>query len=227
MSRAYALLGTQHHDRLNLYINGSLQEQQLTWNLGFSGTPDIVEPDHAVQGSYILTDYKSYGSFRVGKMLGMKSRKEAHPTEVYKRAGKWGKVGDPKTVTIWEEDPTLADCSDEEIQLNGYRLILESNGYPISRMQIQATVRDGGLQIARERGIVKPMYMIPIRKLDDVGVISYFQTKKADWQSASVTGQEPPPCNDVESWSKRKCKDYCEVREFCSQGIMLATQEVS
>ena len=45
-------------------------------------------------------------------------------------------------------------------------------------MFIQATVRDAGLQIARERGIDKKIYMIDIPHIDNQHLIDRYSNKK-------------------------------------------------
>ena len=44
-----------------------------------------------------------------------------------------------------------------ELQLNRYRIFFEEQGFPVSRIQIQAIPRDGGTYIAKNRGIDKLM----------------------------------------------------------------------
>ena len=52
-----------------------------------------------------------------------------------------------------KEDDDAIDMAAEELQINMYRIMFEDAGFPISRMQIMAIVRDGGTYIAESRGI--------------------------------------------------------------------------
>ena len=222
--RAYALLGSEHHERLAAISGDWIAEQRVGG--AQTGTPDLVEPDELIPGGHILTDYKTYGSFRVAKMLGLTKKTRKHPTEVYKSSGKWGKRGDPKTVTYFEIDPNLIDQNSEELQLNHYRTLLEAQGLTITHMQIQVTVRDGGLQIARQRGVDAPIYLIPIRRLDDTYIQDYFQSRGNAIIEAISEDKEPRLCNEEESWDKRKCKDYCDVASLCQQGKAVLSGEI-
>lgn len=67
--RAFALLGTRHHRRLEIIaktIEGLLAEKKLSGEC--SGVVDLVEPN-PVPNTYRLTDYKSWGSYQVAKIL--------------------------------------------------------------------------------------------------------------------------------------------------------------
>jgi len=214
--RAYALLGTEHHAQLAQFQGSWLSEKKQ--GTVITGTPDIIEPDELVPGKYILTDYKTYGSFRVQKCLGLASRKEKSKTERYVKSGKWGKAGEFKNITTWFVDPEKIDTHDEELQLNHYRLLLEEAGFPISYMQLQITVRDGGIQMARERGVTESIYLVPIPFLQDQYIKNLFSDAKNKLEGFLDGSRTLMPCNDEESWHLRRCQDYCEVAENCTQG---------
>jgi hypothetical protein len=109
------------------------------------------------------------------------------------------------------------------MQLNRYRIMVEEKGLIISRMQLQVTVRDGGLQVAEGRGITRNIYMIPVRKMDDTMVKEYFNNKTYKLLTALDKGEYSEPCNDVECWSGTRCKEYCEVAIYCNKGILYQT----
>ncbi len=225
-SRSFALLGNDHHEKLAAMAQGAsvLAEQHQPGMV--PGTPDLLEEDENRDGHFILTDYKTYGSYRVAKMLGMDKEHTFSTTETYKTSGKWGKAGSPKRINKFVIKPELADLEDEQLQLNHYRVLLETQGYPITKMQVQATVRDGGLQAARERGITGTIYLIDIPRMPDYQVESYFERKRIALVQAVTLGIAPQVCNDKECWGGRRCQDYCEVASSCPKGrIELAKRQ--
>jgi hypothetical protein len=222
VENAYALLGTTHHAKLaEPQTSIDLQELQVaTHQDDITGMVDLLTPDEEILGSYELVDYKTYGSYRVMNILGIQSRKERHPTEVYQRSGSWGKAGTPKTITTFYVDNNKIDRRQEELQLNHYRLKLESHGYQISKMNLQITVRDGGTQVAESRGIMKPLYYpVPIRRLPDQEVKDFFEPRAKKLIDHINNNTMPEPCNDEEAWDGRRCQDYCEVARFCTRGV--------
>ena len=140
-------------------------------------------------------------------------------TEVYKSSGKWGKAGTPKRITSWTAKPELSETEDEQLQLNHYRVLLESQGYtPINKMRVQATVRDGGLKAAMERGVTNTIYLIDIPRMEDYQVESFFERKRIALVHAVTSGIAPAVCDAKESWGGRRCQDYCEVAPNCPKG---------
>ena len=186
-----------------------------------TGILDLLVPDETIiEEAYALWDYKTSGSFKVAKALGLVAKKVPDPNgAVYKTSGKWGKAGDPKLITIFESDPTEVDMWEWEYQSNNYRIKIEDVGFPISRMFNQITVRDGGTLVAANRGITKNIYKIPIRRLPDKQVKEYFSMKREALLSFLSNGKYPPPCNSAESWNGRRCQGFCDVAEFCDVGI--------
>jgi hypothetical protein len=219
--RAFALLGTRHHTRLDKVAQklNALSEEKLEGD--DTGILDLLVPDEAVDyEAYELWDYKTAGSFKVAKALGLVGKKVPEPNgEVYKSSGKWGKAGTPKMVTVWERDPATVDMWEWEYQDNNYRLKIEACGFPISKMFNQITVRDGGTITATNRGITENIYKIPIRRLPDEQVREYFRVKREALLGFLSNGKFPPPCNNAESWNGRRCKGFCDVAEFCDVGI--------
>lgn len=223
--RAYSLLGTEHHAQLAQFQGSWLAEKRQGTEI--TGTPDVIEPDELTPGQFILTDYKTYGSYRVQKCLGLISKKKKSTTERYVKSGRWGKAGDFKNITTWHIDPTKADTHDEQLQLNHYRLLLEEAGYKISYMQLQVTVRDGGVQIARERGVTDSIYLIPIPFLPDDNVKQIFTAAKEKLDGYINGTRSIMPCNSEESWNLRRCEDYCEVADNCPQGRAVLSGEMT
>jgi hypothetical protein len=174
-----------------------------------------------------LWDYKTSGSFKIAKVLGLVSNKVLDPSgEVYKSSGKWGKAGDPKMVTIWQRDPSKIDMRDWELQVNKYRVDIEHIGFPVSKMYIQATVRDGGTYIAENRGLTENIYLIPVRRLPDEEIGQYFAEKATALVIAMKSGILPSPCSREESWDNARCVKFCEVWQYCDVGIAIHAKEV-
>ena len=114
-------------------------------------------------------------------------------------------------------DPS-EDHIDAEMQVNRYRTLLEAAGHRVDRMQLQIAVRDSGLAIAKQRGIDKPVYVIPIKFIVDLDVISYFQVKAIALQESLASKQLPQPCDERERWQGNRCKSYCDVWQSCEIG---------
>jgi len=214
--RAFALLGTRHHQKLEAQ-SGPLAE------LALSGDRDIIDLLECEEGAWTLTDYKTWGSYRVAKALGMvQVGKRPDPNgEVYKTSGKWGKAGDVKTVPVFQPSGPK-DMKDTELQLNHYRVMLKDKfNILIDRMQIQITVRDGGLAVATGRGITRNTYMLDVDKLDDGAVTEFFSNKKEQLLRALRLNEWTEPCTDWECWDGTRCKGYCDVAVVCPKGLRL------
>lgn len=196
---AFMMYGTLHHRRLesiNKKLEG-LTEYHL--NQDINGTLDRLEPDELNEGYYKLLDFKLVGAYSVAKALGIKKVN--------------GETADP-------------DMTEWELQLNKYRQMVEAepklrNLFPISRLLIQATVRDSGLKQINILQLPKRMPLIPVKKLPDDFVIEYFLTKDYILQEALKTHILPPMCNYLENWANRRCKSYCIVAEFCPEGSQI------
>lgn len=222
--RAFMLAGTKHHQSLEVVAKELGLPAEIALNID-RDIFDLLEPNE--DGSYTLTDYKNWGSYRVAKALGIIAvGKKPDPNgAVYKSSGKWGKAGSPKMVSVFQKLVKEADNWETELQLNHYRVMLDEKGIIVSRMQVQATVRDGGLAVAMSRGIDRNTYMIPIKKLPNTDVTTYFKTKADNLTKALKDGKWDDPCNDRECWSGARCKSYCDVSRNCPKGILYQTKE--
>ena len=63
--------------------------------------------------------------------------------------------------------------------------------------------------------MTEPTYLIPINPISDKWVRMYFETKYKRLMYAIEHNEMPPVCKENERWNDRRCKDYCEVHEFC------------
>lgn len=216
--RAFMLSGQGHHELLE----GVAKELNLPAEVPLTEEDrdifDLLEP----YGGWTLTDYKLWGSYRVGRALGiMEVGKQPDPSGAkYKVSGKWGKAGDPKMISVFAQVDNCVDLFEPELQLNNYKRILRERGLVVTKMQLQVTVRDGGLAIATARGITSNIYLIPIRELPDSYVSDYFDHKAINLLKALECGSWDIPCDGRESWEGKRCEQYCEVARFCPKGIL-------
>lgn len=73
--QAFALLGTRHHGRLEVVAKKIEQlEAELRLSGEVSGILDLLEPING--DKYRLIDYKTFGSYAVAKLLGLKDQGE-------------------------------------------------------------------------------------------------------------------------------------------------------
>ncbi len=222
-SRTWALLGTGVHGRIGLarFNQNILAEEKLS-DEEISGTADCLEEDESKPGHYVLTDHKTWGMFKVRKALGY-IIEEGQETVlgddgkpyVFKSGKKKGQVKTKKTFTR-TIDPSKADLEDVELQLNRYRILFEKSGFPISRIQIQAIVRDFNTEFARKNGILHNLYLIPVKRLNNEDVMGFYRKLSDEVTKAFVTGYARR-CSSRESWEGRRCDGYCEVAEACAK----------
>lgn len=90
--------------------------------------------------------------------------------------------------------------------------------FPISRLLVQVTIRDGGTYIAKKNEVPEKMLMIPIERLDDDFVVSYFSDKNKALMDALKNKELPPICDYEGRWANRRCKGFCDVVSFCPEG---------
>lgn len=231
--RAFAVLGTIHHGRLEETGDDLVTEETFA-NAQVTGTCDLLEPvEHYTDNAgllgeaeigYILTDYKTWGSYRVGKFLGLTPQYIDDPEgALYQRKtqvdGQTYYPGQTKQVKLWMPNPLVADTEEVELQLNHYRLLAEASGFDIQRMQVQITVRDGGLMMAKSRGVDFRMRCFPVAFREDEEIRAYFDAKAQALTRALDQGHWDEPCTEQESWGKDRCRNYCEVARFCPQGL--------
>jgi len=191
---AFMMYGTLHHHRLEVVNKklGGLTEQKLSADI--TGTLDRLEPDELREGYYKLLDYKLVGAYSVAKALGIQNGNTVEP-----------------------------DMTEWELQLNKYCLMLEADPklsklFPISRLMIQACIRDSGLKQIRVLGLPKRMPLIPVKRLPADFVNEYFLTKDYELHKALKSGEMPPMCDYNSRWGGRRCKGYCQVYRFCPEG---------
>ena len=210
-SRAFAILGTQHHEGLQRWAQRLNLPAELSLTNDDKNVFDLLEQD--IDGNYTLTDYKTWGSFKVAKTFGIIKI----PTGEMNYHDRGGRVRTKKTYTF-EEDPAQGEAFELEMQLNRYRLLLLNYNVAVGLMQVQITVRDGGLQVATQRGVTELMYLRMVREIPNREVEAYFNEKQSQFDSALRSNEWTEPCSDRENWDGIRCQRYCEVAEFCPKG---------
>ena len=205
----YALQGQAIHSINEKNTQGEILSEERLKDEITSGQFDlfgkIIDADDGVLG-----DLKVTSSFKIMKALGIYKEK-IDTGEVYKSGLKKGL---PKFKSELRYDG-VKEVLEWAIQLNYYRMLLEKQGFKVSKMFIQAICRDSNLRIAQERGIDKTVYIIPINKISDIWLQKYFQHKAKILNNALKTKILPPICSVRERWNDRKCLDYCAARENC------------
>ncbi|MEN6412826.1 MAG: hypothetical protein ABFC84_08685 [Veillonellales bacterium] len=211
----YALHGQAVHKINENHTEGDILSEIRLYDGVKSGSFDlygkIMDEEEGVLG-----DLKNTSSYKLMKALGI-YKVDVATGEVYKTGLKKGL---PKTRKEFRYDG-VRHIMDWAMQLNAYRLLLESENFTVKRMVIQAMCRDNSLRIASERGIDKTIYLIPIYKLSDHWLKRYFTAKANSLQHALANKELPEICKPRERWHDRKCLDYCVVAGYCPYGHVI------
>jgi len=217
--RTWVEIGTAVHRKLSALklVTNVLSEEKLS-DEQMEGIADLLEIDESNPRYHILTDYKCTGSYKITKYLGITQTQEPilneDGTPVLLKSGK--NKGKPKTISVSKTDPEKADLKNETYQINRYRCFLENSGFPISKMRIQAIPRDGATYIAKSRGITENLYIIPIKRLNDVDVL-YFYAELQHLVSKAFETKWAPRCTPEENWEGRRCENFCEISDACKE----------
>ncbi len=208
-STLYALQGQAVHTIHEGFTEGEILSEVRLKDAITSGKFDlygkILDEEEGVLG-----DLKVTSSYKLMRALGI--YKVDVPTgEVFKTGARKGQTKTRKELRY----DGVRHVLDWAIQLNYYRMLLESAGFSVKRMVIQALCRDNSLRIAAERGISQPIYIIPIRRISDRWLTRYFTAKAERLKKALETKKLPPICSARERWTGRKCLSYCDARSYC------------
>lgn len=218
--RAFMINGTRAHKNLETSDDEySLLEEKFQ-DGDVTSMADVYEQENEIG---TLVDYKISGSYKVAKAMGMVTVDEL--TGEFFKTG--NRKGQQKTRKILTRDETKIDLWDWEYQLNDYRMKFEKLGFPVHKMKIQVTVRDGNTFIARSRGVIRNIYYFKIRRIPDAEVTAYFEAKRQALFQALARGSWGDPCTAKENWDGLKCTKYCEVAEFCKLGKYLMREKES
>lgn len=219
--RAFMIHGTKGHANLESQEDEySLLEEKFDGiDTDETGIADVLEVE---KGLSTLVDYKTSGSYKVAKALGMVVIEEPIPGQFFKQGPRKGLQ---KTKKVLTHDQKAVDMWEWEWQLNKYRIEFEKRGLPVDRMKIQCIVRDGNTFIARSRGVYRNVYYFNVRRIPDEEVFEYFALKRKALLKALKQGFWNLPCNEKENWGGVKCQSYCEVAEFCPLGKYLKKEK--
>lgn len=211
--RTFSALGVGVHGKLSIhkYTYNVLSEETLSDD-DMMGIADVLEQDEDNPGGYVLEDYKTWGSYKVAKALGI-TMKEVEVDGVFKSGPRKGK---PRTEKRRVQDPSAVEMLDTELQLNKYAMFFEKAGFPVTGIRVIAIVRDGGTQVAESRGITRNLYVIPVKRLDQDVVIGYYDGLRRIVFNI-LGGTDAPLCSAWECWEGRRCKGYCEVASYCKE----------
>lgn len=208
--QVFKILGTKGHGLLEQFAEaGEISEERLHDEFA-SGKLDFYDPE--IQALY---DYKTWGSYKVMKALGLEIV-EKETGEILKSGPNKGKPKMKKEIVHGKPD-----MWETELQLNHYRILIEAAGYPVRHMFVEAIVRDGGTYMATSRGLTDTVYLIPVKRMPDDEVKAYFENKSKALLKALETSMLPERCSDLENWDGRKCKEYCLVSGHCDYGQKL------
>ena len=223
MQRLYAIQGTAAHVLHQDKADGNMIGEVRIYGDYCSGQLDLYG---AIldQDDKSLGDYKVTSSYKLMRALGKYAVNV--PTGEYFKSGP--RKGQEKTVKEIR-DGGVRHILDWAIQLNAYRVLLEREGFIVKRMVILAFCRDYGLQVAKQRGIDAPAYLIEINRISDRWINRYIKAKADKLNEALGNGHIPSPCRSRERWHDRKCTGYCEVSSFCpyAQSLKKTTAEVA
>ena len=215
MQRIYAIQGTAAHVMHQDKADGNMFGEIRIYGDYCSGQVDlygaILDQDDKTLG-----DYKLVSSYKLMRALGKYAVNV--PTGEYIKSGP--RKGLEKTIKEIR-DGGVRYILDWAIQLNAYRVLLEREGFTVKRMVILAFCRDYGLQIAKQRGIDAPAYLIEINRISDRWLNRYIKAKADKLNEALEKKQIPYPCSPRARWHGRKCLEYCEVASYCPHGINL------
>ena len=217
-SALYALHGQAVHTINENFTSGEILSEIRLNDKITSGKFDLYGKIISNEDG-VLGDLKVTSSYKLAKALGI--YKVDVPTgDVYKTGAK---KGQPKTRKEFRYDG-VRHIMDWAIQLNYYRMLLETSGFTVNRMVIQAMCRDNSLRTASERGIDRTIYIIPINKISNRWLTRYFSKKASSLKYALKNHKLPHICNTRERWNNRKCLEFCDAKEVCpySRELQLA-----
>ena len=216
-SRAFMIIGTKAHANLESYDDEFSFLEEKFREGDVTGIADVYEQENS---KGILVDYKTSGSYKIMRALGL-YQKDEETGEVFK-SGK--RKGEKKTKKILYQSDEKIDRRDWVLQLNKYRMEFEKAGFPVHQLKIMAIARDGGTWMAKNRGVTKNINYFNIEIMPNVDVIEYFEQKKKALLKA-LSGGEVAMCTPSERWEDRMCQSYCDVAEFCEYGKHLKKEE--
>ena len=206
----YALHGQAIHCIHEDFTEGSILSEIRLKDAITSGKFDLYGRILNDDDDCVLGDLKVTSSYKLMRALGI-YKVDVDTGEVYKSGLR---KGQPRFRKEFRYDG-VRDVLDWTIQLNYYRMLLEDAGFTVKKMIIQAICRDSNLKTAAERSIDRTAYLIPINKISDHWLKSYFSQKAVALNLALLEKKLPPVCKPRERWNDKKCEKYCAASEHC------------
>lgn len=108
-------------------------------------------------------------------------------------------------------------------QLNMQKLLLESqpvsegleHPYKVNRLQIGALLRDWQLSKSKlDKKYPPPIVLQELPVWEREETVRFVQGRIYLHEQAAI---ELPECSSADTWSGRRCSDYCDVNKFCDQ----------
>ncbi|MBM2828697.1 MAG: hypothetical protein HW408_1229 [Actinobacteria bacterium] len=216
--RAFALLGTFHHLKMQgVAVPESLTEEWMEDEAG-TGMFDCYDAEEKA-----LYDFKTCGCYKINKALGkVKEENEViipdgeDGSGFYKSGARKGMAKTRKVITWSLGDP---DIFEWQMQLSRYAWMIKDAGFEVERAYVQATARDFNQQNARQYGLDRQIYIIPVEILAREVVVPFYLAKQEALLYALANKETPPPCAPKETWDGRRCAGYCPVWQYCDVGI--------
>lgn len=209
----WAIFGTGVHAALEQFSTEDDISEERIFGPYSSGSPDRYEKDTG-----FLYDYKTYGSYKTAKVLGLK--KERIP--IYDKDGVQLKYKNGKLKYFDKWNIGHKSRLDLSTQLNDYRIKIEQElGFPVKKMFAEILTRDGGTFTAKGRGIDENAQLVKINKISDIWINRYMKAKADALHWALESRETPPPCKYRETWGSLKCAKFCQVWEHCDVGQRL------
>jgi hypothetical protein len=220
VSRAFALLGTIHHVRLQgMEIPEALMEERLEDEIG-SGTFDYYDPEEKA-----LWSYKTAGAYKVNRALGKRKEMVDDPGAPPYKSGP--RKGQPRQKAVWSMG--TPDVFEWQMQDSRYAWMLEDTGFTVQKIYVQVTVRDFNAMTPKMYALDRQIYVIPLDVFQRDTVEEFYKAKQGALKHFLEAKITPPPCDSRERWADegvidyetpgRRCKNYCPVWSWCDLGI--------
>lgn len=212
----YAILGTLGHAMLESVLPDLtklgykyIAEERLKYR-NITGQMDLLINEN---NEWNLVDYKTSGSYKVAKALGVVVSYKPRLDRFGKQILRLGKKMWTKIFTRTDK----RDIFEWNLQQNLYRFLIQHNhpDIKIDNMFIYAIPRDGNTSVALDRGIEEKTYMIRLDEMTKKETFDYFIKKRDALVSAIKNNEMPEKCNAIENWNGRKCKSCCPVSKWC------------
>ena len=213
MMRAFALLGTFHHLKMQSATPAEGLAEVFVEDDQGTGIFDYYDSEEKA-----LWDFKTAGAWKVAKATGRSKTEEVIPEGepghgLFTRGPR---KGEPRTRNVW--GLVEPDNFEWRMQLSRYAMMIEDAGFPVEVMYIQVTVRDFGARTPQQYGLHRQIYVIKLQRIPREEVERFYKEKQDALLAAIEHEKMPPACNSRETWGGRRCLSYCPVWKDCDEG---------